>query len=98
MPKTEPGQRWPGFAASLQRELRACLQRSSRVLFPKETQDFGRWNVICNEGLADAVGEDEGELAALHLLVLADRIQQHLGRRQFALNIAHARWQANRLQ
>ena len=39
-------------------------------LFGEEGTDLGRLDVARHEGLADAAHQDEGELAALDLLVL----------------------------
>ncbi len=63
------------------------------IAFLEEGFDFRHRHIIGDEGLADAMREDEGQLAALDLLVLRDGVQQHVCRWQFAGDLADFRGQ-----
>ena len=51
-------------------------------LLGEERAHLGGIDVACDKGLADAAHQDEGELAALDLLVLRDQVHQAVDARQ----------------
>ncbi|MBW8854935.1 MAG: hypothetical protein JF604_11570, partial [Bradyrhizobium sp.] len=53
-------------------------------------------DVVRDEGFSDAAGQYEGELAALHLLVLRNQVHQAVGRDIEAWHIADVCRQAGR--
>ena len=57
-------------------ESQSCRDHYLGELVGKEGAHLGRADVVFDEGLADAAHQDEGELAALHFLVLRDQIHQ----------------------
>jgi hypothetical protein len=70
----------------------------SREVLGKEGAHGGGIDVLRDEALADAAGEDEGELAARHLLVLADGGHQAVDIADAARHVGELGRQADGLQ
>src|ERR1700693_4006956 len=76
---------------------RASLRGSSLgELLDQKGADVANFDVGCDEGFADPAREDEGQRAAIHLLVLSDQLHQPIGVRQTALHLRQMGRQAGR--
>ena len=70
--------------------------RSCRRVSRPGSAHLGGIDVVATKACADAARQDEGQLAALHLLVLGDQVHQVVGVRQAAGDVRQCGRQADR--